>query len=149
MEIVTGGIYVTFERMDNSKKIFIRKPQAMRLEGHCTTIGNIELHPKSYMDILTHLIAMPDAKVLTLSDRIITIWDNGIEIHHTTRLHHDHLDTLPIRFYMSRESLTSIEETADSIILNDSITLQFTNEQEHAKAVTFLHKGTGFDTYGV
>jgi hypothetical protein len=173
MEIVSGGVYVTFERMDNSKKIFIRKPHMMRLdetyrthppyngEGHYTTIGHLELHYKSYTDILTHLIAMPDSgKVLTLSDRIITIWDSGMEVQYTTRLCHDYLETIPIRFYMSRESLTSIEEIVDlpryTIILNDSIPMNFTNEQEYNSAVQFLHdnlfivhKGAGFDMYPV
>ena len=158
MEIVTGGLYVTFERMDTSKKIFIRKPHMMRLdetyrtqppyngEGHYTTIGNIELHPKSYNDILTHLLAMPDsgAKVLTLSDRIITVWDSGLEVQYTRR--HNHQETLPIRFYISRESLTSIEETGGSIILNDSMTMVFTDEQEYTSAITFLHENL-FDAH--
>lgn len=175
MEIVTGGLYVTFERMDTSKKIFIRKPHMMRLdetyrtqppytgEGHYTTIGNIELHYKSYTDILTHLLGMPEsgAKVLALSDRIITIWESGLEVRYTTR-HHDHHETLPIRFYISRESLTSIEEISRvndnqpryTIILNDGISMLFTDEQEYTRAVKFLHEnlfvvhqGVGFDTY--
>jgi len=149
--------------MDNSKKIFIRKPQMMRLnetyrtqppyngEGHYTTIGNIELHYKSYMDILKHLLAMPDSgKVLLLSDRVITIWDSGIEVHYTKRLIHDYMETIPIRFYISRDALVSIETGSQipyTIILNDNMIMRFVSEQEYTKTVQFLHENLYPDNF--
>ena len=169
LELATNRIYATFEGTNGYgsntiKKICIHNPTTMRLDethltqspyngkGHFTTINGIKLHPNAYNDILQHYFSMPDffsgANVVTLSDRILTIFTDGLEVQYTTRLKHDHLETLPIRFFESR--IHSIEGGGKCIlhgvgytqqrytILINGITMYFIHEEEYTTALSFL-----------
>jgi len=162
VESMHNEMIVTIERGTHVKRSYIQNIHMMRLDEtyrrtQSTTVGGVtELHPNAYADILTHVLGMPDffsgAKVLILSDRSITIWEKGIEVQHTTPLCHDHLETLPIRFFLS--SVHSIEETDKqtfygvggfsqiryTIIFNDSIKMIFTNEDEYNRTASFLQE---------
>jgi hypothetical protein len=193
MKIVGKSIYVTFERLLSATDIttkniqvnHIRKPSYMSLledsryggepqykgQGHFSIIDSVQCHPNSYIDILNKLFHIPDffscEKVLNLSDKIITIWEEGLEINNTSRLKHENVchiggtggcDILPIRFFLGRNNINSVEGTGRIIFNNEdrykiyineynipisnrsktNTALTFTNEQEYKKTLDFL-----------
>ena len=185
MKIIENSIYVTIKRWGSCIKVnHIRKPSYMSLcenatyvappyngQGHFSIIQDVQCHPKSYIDILNKIFHIPDffsgGNVLTLSDKIITIWDEGLEIHNTSRLTHENVVHVggigggsihPIRFFLARNNINSIEGTGHishnnkdryKIYINEySIpvphtnatytAITFTNEQEYKKTFDFL-----------
>lgn len=188
MKIIGDSIYVTFERLlitNNIRVQHIPKPTYMSLaenkmykseanykgEGHFSIIQNIQCHPNSYMDILNNVFHIPDfftgGNVLTLSDKIITIWEEGLEVHTTSRLKYEDVSHIggigscsirPIRFFLARKNISSIEGTGRieytteyryQIYINEftisvehghvtNTAMTFTNEEEYDKTLTFL-----------
>jgi hypothetical protein len=162
MKIVGDSIYVTFERLliatdkttKNIQVNHMRKPSYMSLLenksdrgpqykglGHFSIIQDVQCHPRSYMDILNKIFHIPDffsgANVLTLSDKIITIWEEGLEIHNTSRLKHEDIvhiggtggcDILPIRFFLARNNINSVEGTGRIIFNNEDRYKIYINE---------------------
>ena len=124
-------------------------------QGHFSIIQDVQCHPRSYMDILNKIFHIPDffsganlltlsdkdffsgANVLTLSDKIITIWEEGLEIHNTSRLKHEDIshiggtggcDILPIRFFLARNNINSVEGTGRIIFNNEDRYKIYINE---------------------
>jgi hypothetical protein len=166
MEITPHGIHLTYQLLNDAnfggkRTMFIPKsfPLSISLdetyrtqapyngEGHYTIFSNnpeCMLHPDAYDDIMKHYICIPDvfqgAKILTLSDRIITLWDKGIEVRHTSRFvrkNHEHLNTVSIRTFVPRNGVEMLEGVRKSIKFG-SITMDFTNEKEYNKTYMFF-----------
>ena len=194
MKIVGDSIYVRFERLlssidittKNIKVHHIRKPPYMSLcedsanigpfseykgQGHFSIIRDVQCHPKSYIDILNNVFRIPDffsgGNVLTLSNKIITIWDEGLEVHNTSRLTHENVVHIggigggsihPIRFFLAKNNINSVEGTGRIIFNNENrykiyineyqipvpyrnatyTAITFSDEEEYKKALNFL-----------
>jgi hypothetical protein len=193
MKLVGDSIYLTLERYLSSTDIttknikvhHIRKPTYMSLcenstytdspeykgQGHFSIIQDVQCHPKSYMDIMNKIFHIPDffdgGNVLTLSNKIITIWDEGLEVHNTSRLTPENITHIggigggsihPIRFFLAKNNINSVEGTGRishnnqdryKIYINEySIpvtdrnatytAISFTNEEEYKKTLDFL-----------
>lgn len=193
MKIVGESMYVIFEcflsstdkHTKNIQVKHIRKPSHMSLlengtytgdppyngQGHFSIIDGIQCHPKSYTDVLHKVFHIPDffggGNILTLSDKIISIWEEGLEVHTTSRLKGETIGHLggtggtrirPIRFFLARNNIHSVEGTgrimfADNfrynIVMNEfdvpignshktTYTITFTNEEEYTKTLRFL-----------
>ena len=166
MEITSHGIHLTYTVPDyanfsGKRTVFIPKSSQMPIsldetyrtgapydgEGHYTIFGNNEewmLHPDAYDDIMKHYICIPDvfqgAKILTLSDRIVTLWNEGIEVRHTSRFirpQHEALKTVSIRSFVPRNGVEILEGTRKSIKFG-GVTMDFTNEKEYNKIYMFF-----------
>jgi len=193
MKIVGESIYITFERLlsstdkttKNIKVHHIRRPSYMSLcensmyspfpeykgQGHFSLIQDVQCHPKSYTDILNNIFHIPDffsgGNVLTLSDKIITIWNEGLEVHNTSRLTPENVAHIggigggsihPIRFFIVRNNINSVEGTGRishnnedryKIYINEYqipvphrnstyTAMTFKNEEEYKKTLNFI-----------
>lgn len=186
MKIVGDSIYITLQKAANNITFHhIRKPSYMSLcenstyspeskykgQGHFSIIRDVQCHPKSYMDILNNVFRIPDffsgGNVLTLSNKIITIWDEGLEVHNTSRLTHENVVHIggigggsihPIRFFLAKNNINSVEGTGRILFNNENrykiyineyqipvphrnatyTAITFSDEEEYKNALNFL-----------
>ena len=122
-----------------------------------TIAGSIRLQAKDYTKIMSSIFIIPDifsdAKILTLPTATITVWDEGIEVNHTTQPKRHHLEYLPIRFFIAKDSICAVRKgdwgyhdnsgasNYKTVIIsyNDNeITMRFTDEDDRNSAFTFI-----------
>ena len=118
------------------------------------TAGCIRKEAIDYNKIMTSIFVIPDvfsgAKVLRLPSLTITVWDEGMEVTHTSQPKRHHLEYLPIRFFIAKDSIYAIRKgewghedgsNYKTIVIsyNDNeIMMRFTDESDRNSAYTFL-----------
>jgi hypothetical protein len=119
-----------------------------------TTAGCVRKDAKDYNKIMTSIFIIPDvfsgAKILELPAHTITVWDEGIEVKHTSQPKRHHLEYLPMRFFINKDIIHAIRKgewshedgsTYKTIIIsyNDNeISIRFTDVDDCNIAYTFI-----------
>ena len=161
VEISHDGIYLTVEKDNFIEKTYvpsfhmsdIRVMQTFRGDIY-TSYNSRRLSSEAYDHIMEYFFPIPDifqgAQILTLSDKIITVWGEGMEVRNTSPVQNDNYHVgIPIRYFLSKQIMNSITCRKDYVkkgcwsihLVNTNFpTLLFTNENEYDKTYKCIVK---------
>jgi len=161
VEISHDGTYLTVEKDNCLEKTYVPSSHMSDIRVMQTFRGDIytlynrhRLSSEAYDHIMEYLFPIPDifqgAQISTLSDKIITVWGEGIEVRNTSPVQNDNYTVdIPIRYFLSKQIMNSITCRKDYVkkgcwsihLVNTNFpTLLFTNEDEYDKTYTCIVK---------
>ena len=161
VEISHDGMYLTVEKDNFIEKTYVPSFHISNIRVMQTYRGDIytsynshRLSSEAYDHIMEYFFPIPDifqgAQILTLSDKIITVWGEGIEVRNTSPVQNDNCYVdIPIRYFLSKQIMNSITCRKDYVkkgcrsihLVNTNFpTLLFTNEDEYDKTYKCIVK---------